>query len=255
LELDIKRKVNMPKRMNLAGGVYGELTVLSYVSELADSKVSKYLCKCSCGVEKVVSHGNLRSGHTTSCGCKLHRVGLQRRNTVHGMSKNCKAYKSWCKIKGRCDDPNDISYKNYGLKGINLSDSFRSSFLSFYSEVGDPPSDSKLWSIDRIDNTLGYVEGNIRWATSTQQARNKTMRVDNYSGETGVQFYQTQGTGFATYAVATWRDCVNGKPMNRKFNVRKLGLLPAFKAAVEYRRRMIQELNDQGAGYSIRHGK
>jgi hypothetical protein len=31
--------------------------------------------------------------------------------------------------------------------------------------------------------------------------------------------------------------------------------MPAFKAAVEYRRKMIEELNAQGAGYTEDHGK
>jgi hypothetical protein len=43
--------------------------------------------------------------------------------------------------------------------------------------------------------------------------------------------------------------------MNKKFSVKKLGLLPAFKAAVECRRKMIEELNGQGAGYTENHGK
>lgn len=46
-----------------------------------------------------------------------------------------------------------------------------------------------------------------------------------------------------------------GNYRNKKFSVLKLGLLPAFRDAVMYRRKMIEELNAQGAGYTENHGK
>ena len=50
-------------------------------------------------------------------------------------------YKIWCGIKRRCNYPNDISYKNYGAKGIKLCDrwsSFENFILSssFQSVIG-----------------------------------------------------------------------------------------------------------------------
>ena len=38
-------------------------------------------------------------------------------------------------------------------------------------EVGERPS--KEYTIDRIDNNKGYIRGNLRWATRTEQNRNK----------------------------------------------------------------------------------
>ena len=40
----------------------------------------------------------------------------------------------------------------------------------FYKEIGPMPDYTNKWSVDRIDNNRGYVEGNIRWCLMQQQA-------------------------------------------------------------------------------------
>ena len=247
----------MGRRMNLVGDTYGELTVVSFSHTTESNGMSNYLCRCSCGSEKVFSHGNLRSGHSKSCGCARPK-GDQVWNYSHGFKKSHKTYKSWCKIKERCLNPNDNSYHGYGAKWITISEKFKDNFLAFYAEVGEPPINTSDWSIDRIDNTRGYEPGNLRWANSETQARNKGKSSVNTSGVNGVQFYDHQGRNGTSwlYVVATWYSLgTNGKAQNKKFSVKKHGLLPAFKMACEYRLKMIEELNAQGAGYTENHGK
>lgn len=48
---------------DLTGEIFGRLTVLDYAGNY------KWNCKCSCGVQKAVRGGDLRSGRTKSCGC------------------------------------------------------------------------------------------------------------------------------------------------------------------------------------------
>lgn len=51
------------------------------------------------------------------------------------------------------------------------------------STIGEKPS--KEYSIDRIDNSLGYMPGNIKWSTTTEQANNRrTNRVIEFHGKT-----------------------------------------------------------------------
>lgn len=51
------------KLIDLAGMVYGELTVESYAGN------GDWLCHCSCGFDKYVAGKSLRNGSSTSCGC------------------------------------------------------------------------------------------------------------------------------------------------------------------------------------------
>lgn len=44
-------------------------------------------------------------------------------------------------------------------------------FRAFLAHIGPAP-DPRL-SLDRIDNNRGYEPGNVRWATASEQARNR----------------------------------------------------------------------------------
>ena len=50
------------------GDKYGRLTIVKEVERKNEKR--RFLCKCDCGNEIIVALGNLRSGNTTSCGCK-----------------------------------------------------------------------------------------------------------------------------------------------------------------------------------------
>jgi hypothetical protein len=49
------------------------------------------------------------------------------------------------------------------------------SFEQFYAEIGPKPTAAH--QLDRIDNDKGYEPGNVRWATKSQNERNR--RCDN----------------------------------------------------------------------------
>lgn len=106
--------------------------------------------------------------------------------------------------------------------------------------------------IDHINRqkTDNRIE-NLRVVTHSENMRNAKMSKNNSSGMTGV-CENIKGEGYS-YFVARWYDS-NGKLRGKHFSIAKLGLLPAFAQAVAYREKMIAELNEQGAGYSDRHG-
>jgi len=66
-----------PKRMDLTGHAYGRLTVLRSVPTPAN-QLARWLCRCACGREVVVSLPHLRTGHTRSCGCLQREVTIAR---------------------------------------------------------------------------------------------------------------------------------------------------------------------------------
>ncbi len=171
---------------------------------------------------------------------------MTRLNTTHGMSCT-KEYGSWRSIKSRCFDINNKDFPKYGEKGMDKY--MAENFLDFLSEIGRMPDDGKRYTCGRIDNNLGYVRGNIRWETYEQQNRNRGRQYKNKSGVAGV--WQEDNNGAPRW-VAGWYD-LNGKIIRKCFNIKKLGDSVAFQSAVAARREAIDELNRQGAGYSLDH--
>lgn len=90
----------------------------------------------------------------------------------------------WHSAISRCKNKNNISYKFYGGRGISMSDEWASSFETFFSDMGQRPSNKH--SLDRIDNNRGYEKGNCRWATRKEQARNtRACIILEYNGIKG----------------------------------------------------------------------
>lgn len=57
------------KRESLAGRVFETLTVLSETTIRSGTYARRWICRCSCGNEKIVHQSNLISGNSTNCGC------------------------------------------------------------------------------------------------------------------------------------------------------------------------------------------
>jgi hypothetical protein len=93
-------------------------------------------------------------------------------------------YTIWQNMKTRCYNKKTPNYKDYGGRGIVMSEQWKDSFETFYKDMGKRPS--KKHSVDRIDNNKGYSKENCRWATMIEQARNKRNSSLNKSGCSGV---------------------------------------------------------------------
>jgi hypothetical protein len=117
-----------------------------------------------------------------------------RQYESHGKSKSPE-YQCWIDMLRRCDNPKRKNYKSYGARGIEVCERWKASFSAFYSDMGLRPS--KDHSLDRINNSKGYLCGNTdcptclnekpncRWATPLEQAKNRrTNSTITYKGET-----------------------------------------------------------------------
>ena len=88
--------------------------------------------------------------------------------------KRSSEYMAWHAMKQRCLNPKHAAYSRYGGRGIRVCDEWRDNFQQFLVDVGPRPDPSL--SLDRIDNDGDYRPGNVRWATRSQQARNRRER-------------------------------------------------------------------------------
>ena len=159
------------------GRKYGRLTVLGLSNERR-SRQAVWMCRCTCGEVTKVYGASLRSGQTKSCGCLQREIrtgmNVMKRPFMHGHPARA-SYKC---ARSRCENPNNQAFKNYGGRGIRF---MIGSFEHFWEVLG--PTWEPGLSIDRINNDGHYEPGNCRWATATEQIRNRrnTIRVV-YSG-------------------------------------------------------------------------
>lgn len=238
----------MSRVKDLTGQKFERLTAIRDIGR-SKKKGVIWECVCECGNIVGVESFCLSSGNTKSCGC-LGKEKLIKRSTTHSMRRT-KEYRVWAAIKKRVSDtinPRHLKYNKLGME-----ESWKTDFMAFYNHIGPCPKDGKRWSIDRINNSTGYFEGNVRWATDKQQARNKGVKNTNTSGFTGV-YWKASACGGHVHALANWID-TSGKLKTKSFSSNKYGLLPSFAKACAYREKMIEQLNIVGEGYGENHGK
>lgn len=108
--------------------------------------------------------------------------------------------------------------------------------------------------IDHEDqNSLNNSKDNLRAATKAINGRNRGIHPNNVSGVTGV-YRVIRNNGEYIVWTAEWKPPAE-KKQTKSFSTGKYGEQEAFRLACEYRAKMIEDLNSQGAGYTERHGK
>lgn len=155
------------KPKDLSGQVFGMLTVVGRAE-----KASTWIVRCQCGAERVIKGKSF--GRAKSCGCarRMPRPAhVVAAHTKHGLAGS-PTYTSWSAMKQRCYNPKTTGYASYGGRGIRVCDRWRESFEAFVADVGERPS--LRHSLDRYPDVDGHYEpGNVRWATTREQGRNK----------------------------------------------------------------------------------
>ena len=153
----------MPALIDMVGRRYARLEVIRRSQQTNSTGAAFWLCRCDCGNEVETSGIGLRRGTTRSCGC-LH--------ITHGMTLSPE-YRVWSSMHQRCTNPKHIRYANYGGRGISVCERWNK-FEMFFSDMGRRPAGLTL---ERVNNDEGYNPANCKWATLSEQNRNRRKRT------------------------------------------------------------------------------
>lgn len=169
---------------DLSGKVFGRLTVLRPATPRVRANghlIGQSVVVCSCGKsgEFVVRNCSLKSGMTTSCGCKnRERIIQQNKDKRITGQSNSRLAHIFYSMHRRCESQKHKGYKCYGGKGIQVCPEW-DKFEVFYKWALENGYDSSL-TIDRIDSDKGYSPNNCRWVTMKDNIRNKrnVLRIE-----------------------------------------------------------------------------
>jgi hypothetical protein len=162
-------------RLDLSGRRFGRWKVLSYAGSRGIG-ISAFLCRCDCGTKRTVDGSRLKMGESKSCGCQGNNGRFRKGSTVNLRHGGCRRgrrtpeYISYVEMKKRCRNKNYVHYRHYGGRGIKICKRWLDKFENFLMDMGKRPIGTTL---DRIDNGSDYKPSNCRWATHSQQVRNR----------------------------------------------------------------------------------
>lgn len=149
----------------MIGKRFGKLTVVEFDKKLSDNSLS-FVCLCECGERISIANHTLCRGARTHCGC------LSANPATFDNIPNKYKVSNQDVLIGR----QLIVYKSHAKKNHRMFDLlfglFKSLILGNCHYCGTPPartakrnsggaSELLVSGIDRIDNALGYVDGNV----------------------------------------------------------------------------------------------
>lgn len=133
------------------------------------------LCECGCGGLAPISNRDYPLKGWVKGQPKRYIMGHGRRGRQFAVIPYSPEYRIYLSAQARCSNPKDKAWEDYGARGIKF---LFTSFAQFFAELGPRPAgdDARgkaLYSLDRIENDGNYEPGNVRWATRSEQLKNR----------------------------------------------------------------------------------
>lgn len=95
---------------------------------------------------------------------------MSKTDSIRSKLKSIPEFRSWWSMIYRCKYKSRHDYQRYGGRGVTVCERW-SDFDAFLKDMGPKPSPHH--SLDRIDGNGNYEPSNCRWATATEQSRNR----------------------------------------------------------------------------------
>lgn len=167
---------------NISGKVFNQLTAIKPTFQYKREWV--WECLCVCGNTTNVRISKLKNETTKSCGCLKSKNLNHKQGTEHGAYKGYKTLSSsfYTRIKTSAKSRNiefnvsieylhDLFFKQGGkcaYSGANI-------ILPLTQRHLRGEDKEFVASLDRRDNTKGYVEGNLHWVSKRVNYMKHTM--------------------------------------------------------------------------------
>ncbi len=160
------------KLIDLTGKKFGRLMVIRRGYPDSRNGNARWLCRCGCGIEKVIDGRSLRKGRTKSCGCLRKKLASEKRKLDFGLATKqhlIRNYRRRARERGYSFNLTEeyffeLTQQDCHYCGIKPSQ---------VAKNRDNNGDYIYNGIDRIDNTKGYTIKNVVPCCKTcNQAKN-----------------------------------------------------------------------------------
>lgn len=152
----------------LIGRKFDKLTVIRRMPSI--TQYSLFECKCDCGNIKIAKAKNLLCGNCKSCGCKRKSRYEEIPGAYFGaMRQRAKLKSLECSVS-----------KEY-MWNLYLTQNKKCALTGM--DIGFDPDyrhGKQSASLDRIDSTKGYINGNVRWVHKKANQIKMDMTDDEF---------------------------------------------------------------------------
>jgi hypothetical protein len=151
------------KSKNITNLKFNKLTAIKIVEKpdyiKSKQRSSWWICKCDCGNEKIVRSTELLRGDTKSCGCGNKYENSWRYKGVGKLAQGKFSHIKYNAIRRNLEFSISIEY----AWELFLKQKGKCFYTNLDIELKTRNSGHMTASLDRIDSSLGYIEGNVVW--------------------------------------------------------------------------------------------
>lgn len=179
-------------RLNLIDRKFGKLLIINKFRKNLKRNVIEWLCKCECGNEIYVNGSSLKSGHTKSCGCTQNLKGKYN-HKYNGYEDISGSYWSDIKIRAQSRNQEFSITIEYAWK-IFLKQNQKCKYTGLLlTHTQKSRKIRGTASLDRIDSSKGYIEGNVQWVHKDINNMKQAFSTEKFIEYCGLVYNKDKG--------------------------------------------------------------